>query len=68
MERAEIGEVGGARGSGGGERCDHGGREHDPTPPLVLDGGSSGHFSPGGEVDETVRPRDKSCASSALVF
>jgi hypothetical protein len=57
MERTEIGEVSRAGRSGGSERCDHHGSEHDPAPPLVLYGGSSGHFSPGGEVDETVRPR-----------
>ena len=57
MERTEIGEVSRAGRSGGSERCDHHGSEHDPAPPLVLYGGSSGHFSPGGEVNETVRPR-----------
>src|SRR3954469_11827054 len=56
MERTEIGEVSRAGRSGGRERCDHHGSEHDPAPPLVLYGGSSCHFGLCGEVDETIRP------------
>jgi hypothetical protein len=56
MEGTEIGEVSRAGRSGRRERCDHNRGQHDPAPPLVLYGGSSGHFGLCGEVDETVRP------------